>query len=184
MDNGTTIIEQVIYEYPSLKAAYRELKFTSSTTTNSIHTSATNKRSDPTANAAIRELPPDKQRRYAAVHRAIAHTRYCRDSAARIEIIDYVYWKRTHNIIEAAEAVSRPNATAARYQREFIDSVQEYMGLSDCEGCLHWRRILAKVYVCHYCYDVRHMRVHDGENCYSKNTDTPIEGSSYYNEVV
>lgn len=184
MSSGIAIIEDAIYEYPALKAAYLALKRTSTTASSGERIGGGSSRRDPTAIAAMRELPPDDQRRYAAVRSAIFRMRYWRDSATRLMLVDLVYWKRTHSVEEAAEVASCSKSTAMRYQQEFITCVKELMGLSDCKGCSHWRKILDKANACHYCYDVGHMRTYELGSCYSKCTDRLIDGKPHYGSVV
>ena len=56
------------------------------------------KTTNPTADAALRELPEKQQREVAAVRAAIVKTQALQDGAERMEMVRLVFWDRTHTL--------------------------------------------------------------------------------------
>ena len=83
----------------------------------------------PTERAALRSLPPQERREYEAVEQALWETASLPDGAARVRIIDLVFWRQSHTLEGAAQAVHLSYRTARRRQNEFIRLVAEKMGL-------------------------------------------------------
>jgi hypothetical protein len=69
MENGISIIEDIIRSYPELSEKLQCLKCSGKGIPygSKIH-------SDPTAESILAELPPEEQRRYDAIRFAIKHT--------------------------------------------------------------------------------------------------------------
>lgn len=155
---GYVIVEEIIREYPALLAASRELRY-------AFRASGSN---DPTASTAMRELPPEGKRRLDAIRQAIRKTHNMENGLLRLNLIHMVFWKKTHTLAQAAAELSCTEQQAERYLDEFIRSVKESLGISDCEGCKYYRRIYQKVKGCCYCWDNHQMRVRDAAGCYSK----------------
>lgn len=84
-----------------------------------------------TESSAIRELPSNDQREYAAVKRAIDDTKRKADGTERLRLIDMVFWRQTHTINGAADVLHVSERTAREWHRMFIWSVAEYYGLTD-----------------------------------------------------
>lgn len=180
---GTILVEEIIRAYPALHAASWELRNTYCTTRlTKAPVSGKGGRKDPTASAALRELPPDEKRKYQAIQQAIRRTHYRKNKLARLALVDLVYWKRTHTLAEAAAALSCSLQEAESFRDEFIQMVKEALGISDCEGCKYYRKLLPTIRACHYCLDTFHPRIHDIDGCYSKRLeDGPCP---YYEEEV
>lgn len=87
--------------------------------------------SRPTEAAALRELPPTKQRQYEAVELALRQTANLPDGDLRIKIIDLMYWKKSHRLYGAALMVGASPRTAVRWHSSFIRLVGMYYGLMD-----------------------------------------------------
>lgn len=84
-----------------------------------------------TETIALRQLPPTRQREYDAVRKAINITRRKPDGAARLKVIELVYWKKSHNIAGAALKIPCHEQTAKDYHRDFIYLVADCYGLLD-----------------------------------------------------
>lgn len=100
---NTFLAEEAIRAYPKLKAAYGELK------------RKPGGRRDPTTDAALRELPPEEQRQYEAVRRAIGRTGQLDHGAERLMVVRLHYTSAT-NPTESVPpsmraAAIRPRAT-------------------------------------------------------------------------
>lgn len=70
-------------------------------------------------NIAVRQLPPQEQREYDAVRKAIEYTRTLPDADIRIRIISMTLWKNTHSIPGAAMVTNISERTAQRYRWQF-----------------------------------------------------------------
>lgn len=181
---GFILVEDIVKEYPALFAASWELRYTSRVSKLGERTGGKgrNQHSDPTANAALRELPPEAKRRFDAIRQAILQTHKHKDGLIRLKLIDLIYWKRTHTLAEAAHEVSYSKEQAAEIRFEFIQDVKKALGLSDCQGCRHYRKLFPNVLACHYFLDAFNLRVQDLDGCYSKSLE---EGPCpYYEEEV
>ncbi|MCI2106836.1 MAG: hypothetical protein LKK00_09010, partial [Intestinimonas sp.] len=152
---GYLIVEEIIREYPALLAESHELRY-------AFRTSGSN---DPTASAAMRELPPEGKRRLDAIRQTIRKTHYMENGLLRLNLINMVYWKKTHTLTQAAMELSCTEQQAELYRNEFIRSVKESLGITDCEGCKYYRSIYQKVKGCCYCRDNYQMRIRDAAGC-------------------
>lgn len=154
---GELTVEEIIRVYPALHSLYREWQNTSVTVSYGEHIAGRGGRKDPTANAAMHEIPESRQRAYDAVRRTINETHRFSDGLARLKVIDLIYWKRTHTLAEAAEEAHCSISSAQTYQNDFIQGVKKRMEITDCEGCLHYRHFY-NIRACHYCLDTGHLR--------------------------
>lgn len=75
---------------------------------------------DQTAAAAGRTLPGEKEREYWAVENAVRSTRKRNDGKERIRLIDLIFWRRTHTLQGAADALHISYRTARRWHTDFI----------------------------------------------------------------
>ena len=80
---------------------------------------------------ALREFPPTKQREYEAVNKAITVTKSYRNGSEILKLINLVYWDKTHTLMGAAADIPCAEATAKRYNGEFIRLVASNFGLMD-----------------------------------------------------
>lgn len=69
------------------------------------------KTTNPTADAALRELPPKQQRELAAVRAAIANTLALPDGDERMQMVRMVFWDRTHTLDGVAMKLHRCTRT-------------------------------------------------------------------------
>lgn len=80
---------------------------------------------------ALRQLPPDDQKLYDAVARAIEITKLRRDGADRLSVIRYVYWCHdTHKVEDAAIRSNIAVPTAKRWHGDFVRLVGACYGFS------------------------------------------------------
>lgn len=126
-------VKNVIRGYPALKREYEQLHEQSITASLSGMPGGSDV-SRGTESVAIRELPYTKQREYESVRRAVAYTKKLGTGEDRIELIDMVFWKRSHTLNGAAYKLNLSERTAQRYHGEFIKSVASFYGLMDREG--------------------------------------------------
>lgn len=121
-------VKRIIREYPSLLAEEKALHTVSTTVsyTGMPHGSGV---SDPTAKAALRELPENKKRRLEAVRDAVKETERYSNGRDRLKIIELVFWKRTHTLAGAALQIPVSERTAVRYHGDFIRAVEKRLDL-------------------------------------------------------
>ena len=85
-----------------------------------------------TETAALRQLPPSLQAELDAVALALDGLRRHRGSARlRLRIVEMVYFRQTHTLYGAAAAVHVSEATAKRYNGDFLRSIARARGLLD-----------------------------------------------------
>lgn len=121
-------VKGMIRRYPDLKRQYDALHETG-TTAPLTGMPRGNSVSNPTANAALRELPPIHQKEYEAVHKAVEATRQRKDGTDRLKVIELVFWKRSHTLAGAAMQVPCSYDTAQEWHREFIRLTAFLFGL-------------------------------------------------------
>ena len=82
-----------------------------------------------TENIALKQMPPQKQREYEAVRRAIDTTVKLPDGQKRKDLIDRMYWQgKKLTITQVMYQVNAGDALAKRWHREFIWLVGKNMG--------------------------------------------------------
>lgn len=126
-------VKNMIRAYPGLRREYEDLH-EQSITANMSGAPGGGGVSRGTEDIAVRELPYTKQREYEAVKRAVEATRLTPTGKDRLELIDMVFWKRSHTLSGAAYRLNLSDTTAQRYHGEFIRLVAGYYGLLDREG--------------------------------------------------
>lgn len=72
-----------------------------------------------TEGISLRQLPPQEQREYDAVHRAFEITNRSKEAKERLDMVRLTLWKG-YTIPGAAMIVHIPDATARRYRWEFV----------------------------------------------------------------
>lgn len=85
--------------------------------------------SDPTPQAALRELPAIKKRELEAVRAAVNETRDLPGGEVRLKLVKLVFWARTHTVMGAGVKCCVSDRTARRYHQEFIMEVARQFGL-------------------------------------------------------
>ena len=126
-------IRNVIRAYPELKKEYDALH-QQSVTANLSGMPGSGSVSRGTENIATRELPPTKQKEYDAVRQAIEITHRMPTGAARLRIIELVYWKRTHTVEGAAMKAGYSTDRGKQMHGEFVRLVAKCYGLMDNES--------------------------------------------------
>lgn len=87
-----------------------------------------------TENAALRKLPPARQKEYDAVTEAIERTKRMHSGKERLAVVNMVLWQGTHNIDGAALQLYISESSARRYHSDFIRLVGFCYGLEDEVG--------------------------------------------------
>lgn len=122
-------VKGMIRRYPELCAKEKELHTVSMSPDLSGMPHGSGNKSDPTANAAIRELPDINRREMEAVRKAIEETRKMDTGEERLRMVRLVFWDRTHTLSGAALQCHIAYITACRWHKSFILSVAEGFGL-------------------------------------------------------
>jgi hypothetical protein len=118
----------MIRSYPDLKKEYQQLH--EQTVTASISgMPGSGGAARKTEDIAIKELPRSKQIEYDAVRRAIEVTGMLKTGAARLRIVDMVFWRQSHTLDGAALAVNYSYDSAKIFHGDFIMTVAYFRGL-------------------------------------------------------
>lgn len=121
-------VKGMIRRYPDLKQQYDALH-EAGITAPLTGMPRGNNISNPTANAALRELPPIHQKEYEAVYKAIEATKQHKNGKDRLKVIELVFWKESHTLTGAAMQVPCSYDTAKEWHREFIRLTAYLFGL-------------------------------------------------------
>lgn len=81
--------------------------------------------------AALRALPPVKEREYQAVREAVAATMRRWNGPERLRLLGLVFWEKTHTLEGAAAACHVSYRTARRWHSEFLMLVAKNFGVAD-----------------------------------------------------
>lgn len=122
-------VKGMIRRYPELCAKEKALHDVSLSPNNSGMPTGKGKHSDPTVDAAIRELPEINRRELEAVRRAIEETRRLDTGEERLRVIRLVFWDRTHTLEGAAMEMNRCKRTVIQWHGDFIRKVAYSFGL-------------------------------------------------------
>ena len=128
----------IIRTYPELKRRERELKEISVVANYGTPAIVGGERmnvllpgggtaSRTTEDVALRQLSPDDQRALDAVSNAIQTTMRYRNGNLRVKIIDLVYWRQSHTLEGAAQAVHVSLKTAQGWHSAFVELVDAYL---------------------------------------------------------
>ena len=85
--------------------------------------------SNPTEQAALRDLPEINRREMQAVQGAIAQTERSVAGQDKMRVIQLVYWKRSHTLSGAAVELHCSEPTVKRWNGDFIRDVAKNFGL-------------------------------------------------------
>lgn len=121
-------VKGMIRRYPDLLQRAQELKQTS-ITARLEGMPGSGRVSDPTADAALRELPVINRRELEAVQEALDELGRCKDGAKRMEMVRMVFWRRTHTLAGVAMQMGMSERTIQEWHRELIRSVAKKFGL-------------------------------------------------------
>ena len=110
---------QAAYDYPGLRAQLRDLQSMSVTPSLSgMPMGGGEHRS--TEEAALRQLPPEDQRRLDAVAQAVEISGHLTSGLARRKLIDLVYFRRSHTVEGAAMQIPCDVRTAKTWNSDFL----------------------------------------------------------------
>lgn len=122
-------VKNMIRRYPQHRARLEELH--STRITPNLSGMPRGGQSNQVQDAACRELPKNSQREYDAVRRAIVDTATKRTGSLRLQMVDLVFWKRTHTLAGAAMKLNCGERTICRWHAEFIYTVAKKYGFYD-----------------------------------------------------
>lgn len=121
-------VKGMIRRYPELRLKEAALHDTA-ITANISGMPGGGKRTDKTADAALRTLPEVNRRELEAVRAAVNETKTQDNGNLRLELVKLYYWKRSHTLFGAAEDVHVSRSTAKRWNTEFVKLVAKNFGL-------------------------------------------------------
>ena len=116
--NWWPFVLNIIRDYPVRDSAYKELH-KQNITANMSAMPGGGGASRSTESIALRQLPPQDQREYDAVNKAIGRIRRMKDAKIRLQVVKLTMW-RGYTIPGAAMAVSVSENTARRYRWQFV----------------------------------------------------------------
>lgn len=117
--NWWPFVLNMIRDYPARDAQYRELKRQNVTANLTGMPGGGGGASRTTENIALRQLPPQEQREYDAVRKAMNRVRRGNDPMLRLGIVRSTLW-RGYSIPGAAMKAHVSESTARRYRWQFI----------------------------------------------------------------
>lgn len=113
------VCRKAAYEYPALRDALNDLRSMSITSRMSgAPAKGGNHRS--TEEAALRELPPEQQRKHDAVEQAFEISKQLTSGPSRAQLIELVYFRRTHTVEGAALRIPVSNRQAWAWNNDFL----------------------------------------------------------------
>lgn len=124
-------VKGMIRRYPELCAKEKELHTVSISPDLSGMPHGRGNKSDPTANAALRELPDINRREMEAVRKAIEETRKMETGEERLRMVRLVFWDKTYTLVGAAKKCNIAYITARRWHGDFIRYVGKAFGFFD-----------------------------------------------------
>lgn len=122
-------VKGMIRRYPELCAKEKELHTVSMSPDLSGMPHGSGNKSDPTANAALRELPDINRREMEAVRKAIEETRKMDTGEERLRMVRLVFWEKRYSLEGASQNIGISNITARRWNGTFIKMVAKEFGL-------------------------------------------------------
>lgn len=122
-------VKGMIRRYPELCAKEKELHTVSMSPDLSGMPHGRGNKSDPTANAALRELPDINRREMEAVRAAIRTLKGYEDGNERLYMIRLIFWKKTDTLDGVAMKMNRCKRTIVQWHGEFIRDVARNFGL-------------------------------------------------------
>lgn len=132
--NWWPFVLNMIRDYPERHSAYKALH--EQKTTADISGMPRGGGASRTAEGvALRQLPPQEQREYEAVHKAIERTRKAKEAKLRLDVVKLTMWKG-YTIPGAAIMAKTSENTARRYRWQFILLVGHMYGFLTVEEYL------------------------------------------------
>lgn len=122
-------VKGIIRRYPELCAKEKALRETCLSPKLSGQPGGKGRASDPTADAALRELPEINRRELEAVRRAIEETRRLDTGEERLRMIRLVFWEKKYTLEGVANKLHRCRRTVVQWHGEFIRNVAKNIDL-------------------------------------------------------
>ncbi len=116
-------MKAVIRRYPERVKQYQELHTPSLSAPLAGAPGSKHRTADPTAQTAVKELPPWQQRELEAVQKAVEQTLRTPNGRHKLRLVSLVFWERRYSLQGAALALHCSYETAKRWQRQFIYAV-------------------------------------------------------------
>lgn len=110
---------QAAYDYPDLRTALRDLQSMNITPSLSGMPGGGGEHRS-TEDAALRQLPPDDQRRFDAVSQALSISEHLTSGLSRVRMIELVYFRRSHTVEGAAMQIPCSAQTAWTWNNDFL----------------------------------------------------------------
>lgn len=110
---------QAAYDYPGLRSQLRDLQ-SMSVTPNLSGMPMGGGEHRSTEDAALRQLPPEEQRRYDAVAQALEISGHLTSGLSRVRMIELVYFRRSHTVEGAAMQIPCSVQTAWTWNNDFL----------------------------------------------------------------
>ena len=124
-------VKYLTKKYPELKMEYDDLHRQNIAANTAQIRCGSGSTSRTTESSALRKLPPAKQADYDAVAKAIEQTKRLKTGQERLQLIDMVYWKKSHTLDGASYAIGYSYEQAKLYHRDFLRLVGFNRGLED-----------------------------------------------------
>lgn len=118
--NWWPFVLNMIRDYPYRKRDYDELHRQQITPSDGPSPGGGTGASRPVERVALRQLPPQEQREYDAVHSAIQRTKLLPHSDARLAVIRLTLMRNRYTLAGAAMRLNITEDKAKQYRREFI----------------------------------------------------------------
>lgn len=122
-------VKSMLRRYPEYHARLQEMKTMSSAMAGSGTHSG--KISDPTADLALRSLPPTEQREHDAVLKALQTIQGWKAGEYQLQILEMVYFKRTHSLTGASMKLNISYSHAVHLHLQALRLVAKYFGIYD-----------------------------------------------------
>lgn len=121
-------VKGMIRRYPDLCLKEKALRETTLSSNLSGQPNGKGKPSDPTAEAALRELPEINRRELEAVRKAIEETKKLDTGEERLRMIRLVFWGKTHTLDGVSINLHRCKRTIVQWHGDFIRLVAKEFG--------------------------------------------------------
>ncbi len=123
-------VKWVIRDYPAKKEELKEMHAAKVTPAYSGMSGGSEPGRTPES-LALRDFTGQKKREYEAVAKALEITKAYIDGEYRLQLIEMVFFNKTHKLHEAVLKLPACQRTCEEWHREFIRLVASFMGFMD-----------------------------------------------------
>lgn len=124
--NWWPFVLNMVRDYPQRLRDYEQLKV-QKVTASAGNAPGGGSASRVTETVALRQLPPQEQREFDAVHSALERTKRMKEGSLRLKVVKMTLWQG-YSIGGAALLASVSNTTARRYRWQFLMTVGQCYG--------------------------------------------------------